>query len=167
MQSYFTFKKINLLASLLAFILIVAAIIIQIQYDLEPCPLCITQRIIFIITAFAFLFFAFFKPTKLAKLSHLIILSLVNVIGIIFALRHILIQGGWIKIPAECGVDLGYMFDNFPLTQAFNLLFQGAGDCSKIDWLLFGLTLPQLAFLWYFIFLVLTIYIYCRTQISE
>ena len=167
MQSYFTFKQINLLASFVAFTLIISAIIIQIQYELEPCPLCITQRIIFIISAFSFLFFAFLKPIKLVKLLHLIILSSVNLIGLIFAFRHILIQGGWIKVPAECGVDLGYMFENFPLTQAFNLLFQGAGDCSKIDWALFGLTLPQLAFLWYFIFLVITLYIYIKVHISE
>jgi disulfide bond formation protein DsbB len=84
----------------------------------------------------------------------------INFVGVIFSVRHILIQSRWIEVPAECGIDLDYMFDNFPLNEALNLLFQGAGDCSQIDWVMFGVTLPQLALIWYLIFIILTIFTY-------
>ncbi len=160
MQKIFTFKKINLLGALISFFLIMSAIFIQTQYNLEPCPLCITQRIIFIIIGCVFLSFAFFKVTKLIKVTHVILLISINCVGVIFSVRHILIQSGWIVVPAECGIDLDYMFDNFPLNEALNLLFRGAGDCSQIDWVMFGVTLPQLALIWYLIFIMLTIFIY-------
>ena len=52
------------------------------------------------------------------------------------------------------------MFENFPLTEAFSLLFKGTGDCSEIDWYFLGLTLPQLALIAYILFVIFTLYIY-------
>jgi disulfide bond formation protein DsbB len=78
----------------------------------------------------------------------------------VFAIRHIMIQSKWITVPAECGIDLDYMFENFPLIEAFSLLFKGTGDCSEIDWLFLGLTLPQLALIAYIMFGIITLYIY-------
>jgi disulfide bond formation protein DsbB len=157
-----TFKKINLLGAFLSFLLISVAIFLQITYELEPCPLCITQRIIFIVTGIIFLFFAFLNSTKFIKLIHLLSLFITNTVGIIFSIRHIFIQNKWVTVPAECGIDLNYMFENFPLTEAFNLLFVGAGDCSEIDWTFLGITLPQLALIWYLFFIIFSIFIFRR-----
>ena len=159
-----TFKKINFIGAFLSFLLISIAIVLQIVYELEPCPLCITQRIIFIITGILFLFFYFIKPSKFVKLTHLTSLLITNIAGVVFSIRHIFIQNNWVTVPAECGIDLDYMFENFPLTEAFNLLFIGAGDCSEIDWTFFGITLPQLALIWYLFFIILTIFIYRRVN---
>ncbi len=160
MKFNLSFKVINLLAALFSFFLVVAALYIQNRFQLEPCPLCITQRIIFIVAGSAFFFFSFFSPLKIIKIFHLIVLLLINFTGVVFSVRHILIQSKIISGPAECGLDLSYMFDSFPLSEAFELLFRGAGDCSTIDWTLFGVTLPQLALLNYLLFVFVTIYIY-------
>jgi disulfide bond formation protein DsbB len=56
------------------------------------------------------------------------------------------------------------MFENFPLTKAFSLLFKGAGDCSEIDWSFLGITLPQLALIAYIMFGMLTFYIYKKIK---
>ena len=137
-----------------------AALYMEHMMHLEPCPLCITQRIIFIVAGSAFFFFSFFSPLKIIKIFHLIALLLINFTGVVFSVSHILIQSKIISVPAECGLDLDYMFDSFPLSEAFELLFRGAGDCSSIDWTLFGITLPQLALLNYLLFILVAIYIY-------
>ena len=160
MQNFLTFKKINLFGSLLAFILVGLAVVIQTQFNLEPCPLCVSQRIVFILIGFLFLLFSFFNPSQLIRFIHLISLLIANIVGMIFAIRHIMIQSKWITVPAECGIDLDYMFENFPLIEAFSLLFKGTGDCSEIDWLFLGLTLPQLALIAYIMFGIITFYIY-------
>jgi disulfide bond formation protein DsbB len=160
MQNYLTFKRINLFGSLLAFILVGIAVAIQTQFNLEPCPLCVTQRIVFIVIGCLFLVFSFLKPNQVIKIVHFVSILITNIVGIVFAVKHILIQSKWIIVPAECGIDLNYMFENFPLTEAFSLLFQGTGDCSEIDWLFLGLTLPQLALIAYIMFSILTFYIY-------
>ena len=160
MQNFLTFKRINLFGSLLAFILVVVAVAIQTQFNLEPCPLCVSQRIVFIVIGFLFFLFSFLKPNQLIKFIHVLTLLTANIVGIVFAIRHIMIQSKWITVPAECGIDLDYMFENFPLTEAFSLLFKGTGDCSEIDWLFLGLTLPQLALIAYIMFVIFTLYIY-------
>mgnify|MGYP006074232267 FL=1 len=160
MQTFLTFKKINLLGALLSFLLVGLALTIQTQFNLEPCPLCVSQRIVFILIGLLFLVFSFLNPTRLIKFIHLVSLLVVNIAGIVFAIKHILIQGKWITVPAECGIDLDYMFENFPIREAFSLLFKGTGDCSEIDWLFLGLSLPQLALIAYIMFCVITFYIY-------
>ncbi|MBT5573713.1 MAG: disulfide bond formation protein B [Nitrosomonadales bacterium] len=164
MKFNFSFKAINLLAATFSFFLVFLAIFIQENFELEPCPLCITQRIIFIVGGGAFFIFSFFNPSKIARILHLIVLLLINFMGVVFSVRHILIQSKLISVPAECGLDLNYMFDSFPLAEAFELLFRGAGDCSSIDWTLFGITLPQLALLSYLVFIFVTLYIYKKYQ---
>ena len=160
MQTFLTFKKINLLGALLSFLLVGLALTIQTQFNLEPCPLCVSQRIVFILIGLLFLVFSFLNPTRLIKFIHLVSLLVVNIAGIVFAIKHILIQGKWITVPAECGIDLDYMFENFPIREAFSLLFKGTGDCSEIDWLFLGFTLPQLALISYIMFSILTVYIF-------
>ena len=164
MQNFLSFKKINLFGSLLAFILVGLAVAIQAQFNLEPCPLCVTQRIVFIVIGCLFLLFSFFSPNQFIRFTHLTSLLIANIVGIIFATKHILIQSKWIIVPAECGIDLDYMFENFPLTEAFSLLFKGTGDCSEIDWVFLGVTLPQLALIAYIMFGALTFYIYKKIK---
>lgn len=164
MQNFLTFKRINLFGSFLAFILVVVAVAIQTQFNLEPCPLCVSQRIVFIVIGFLFFLFSFLKPNQLIKFIHVLTLLTANIVGIVFAIRHIMIQSKWITVPAECGIDLDYMFQNFPLTEAFSLLFKGTGDCSEIDWLFLGLTLPQLALIAYIMFVIFTLYIYNKIK---
>ena len=164
MKNLTSFSKVNLFGAILSFIMIGVALLIQLIYKLEPCPLCITQRIIFIAIGFIFLFFLFLKHSFLTRISHLLILASASTAGIIFSGRHIMIQENWITVPAECGIDLDYMFENFPLTQAMNLLFKGTGDCSSIDWSFIGITFPQLALMGYLIFLTIAIITFLKIK---
>jgi disulfide bond formation protein DsbB len=159
-----SFKKANIFGAIIAFLMIILALTIQLYFDLEPCPLCITQRIIFIVIGVLFIIFSLLPFNQIIKLSHLISIVSAGLVGVIFSIRHILIQAKIIEIPAECGIDLDYMFENFPLTEAVNLLFKGTGDCSEIDWTFFGITLPQMALLGYIFFITYTIYIYFKVK---
>ena len=164
MKNLTTFTKVNLFGAILSFIMIGAALLIQLIYQLEPCPLCITQRIIFIIIGLIFVFFLFLKHNPLTRIIHLLLLGTASIAGVIFSVRHIMIQEKWIAIPAECGIDLEYMFENFPLSQAMNLLFKGTGDCSSIEWSFIGITLPQLALMGYLLFLTIAFITFLKVK---
>jgi protein dithiol:quinone oxidoreductase len=157
-------KRASLIGAFLSFLMIASAILIQLNFDLEPCPLCITQRIIFIVIGVLFLAFYFLPHNKIFRYLQAITIILSGVAGVIFSVRHILIQAKMIEIPAECGIDLNYMFENFPLSEAINLLFKGTGDCSQIDWTFIGLTLPQMALIGYLFFITYTIYVFFTAQ---
>ena len=159
-----TFKRSNIYAALLSFLMIVAALWIQLTYQLEPCPLCITQRIIFIVLVLLFVFFVWLPLNFFVRIIYLIAIGITSMAGLIFSVRHVLIQQKYITVPAECGIDLDYMFENFPLMEAFNLLFQGTGDCSKVDWTFYGLSLPMMAFLGYLFFLIYALFIFKKIK---
>jgi len=131
-----------LVGFLTCFGLVALALWIQTQYHLEPCPLCISQRIVFMAMGVLFLIAAIVRrfPAVFAALQVLTALG-----GAGVAVRHWWIQAHRENMVADCGVGFDYMFENFPLKKALTLVFRGTGDCAAIDWTLLGLTIPQLA----------------------
>jgi protein dithiol:quinone oxidoreductase len=150
MLEFLTGKTGYLLGFILCFLIVGLALVIQTTYDLEPCPLCITQRIVFMSLGVLFLTAAFIPPVSLFKkvFAGLQVLTAVGGMGV--AIRHWYLQANKESLIADCGVGFDYMFENFPLEKAFKLLFRGTGDCAAIDWTFLGLTLPQLGLISFF-----------------
>ncbi|MSQ80432.1 MAG: disulfide bond formation protein B [Candidatus Methylopumilus sp.] len=161
MKNFFlSHKQAHLIAFFAAYFLVALAIVIQKKFNLEPCPLCITQRIIFMVLGGLFLIISFIKPNLLIKKVSLFFLSLTSIVGMIFSFKHILIQSKAIDVPSECGVDLNYMFENFPFSKALNLLFKGTGDCSHIDWTFLGITIPELSLMAFILFFIYAMFLF-------
>jgi len=118
------------------------ALWIQTQYGLEPCPLCISQRIMFMSLGVLFLLAALL-PKCLKLQSLLQVITSLGGAGV--AVRHWWIQAHKDEMIADCGVGFDYMFENFPLEKALTLVFKGTGDCAAIDWTFLGLTIPQMS----------------------
>ena len=154
-------NHLKLISGVISILLVILSVIIQENFNLEPCPLCITQRVIFLASGITFLLF-YFKSIN--KILELLVLGIINLTGLIFAFRHVLIQRKVINIPAECGIDLEYMFDNFPLREVFELIFRGTGDCSEIDWSFLGLTIPEWSAIWFLILMAMTFTNYKRNS---
>ena len=124
--------------------IVISALVIQTVYKLEPCPLCITQRMFFMGLGVLFLMGAFIKPATLLKKIFTVLQVLTALGGAGWAMRHWYLQANKESMIADCGVGFDYMFENFPLKKMFTLIFKGTGDCAAIDWTFLGLTLPQL-----------------------
>ena len=135
-----------LLGFLLSFGLVALALVIQTQYKLEPCPLCISQRIIFMGLGVLFLIAAIHHPQKPAWVKLYALLQILTALGGAgVAIRHWWLQVHKDQMLVDCGVGFDYMFDNFPLKKALMLVFRGTGDCATIDWTFLGFSIPQLA----------------------
>jgi len=160
MNEFLKGKNGYLLGFVACFGLVALALVIQTSYKLEPCPLCITQRIIFMTLGVLFLITAFIKPAIIWKKIFTGLLVLAALSGIGVAVRHWYLQANKESMIADCGVGFDYMFENFPLKKAFTLLFRGTGDCAAIDWTLLGLTLPQLALISFAAFAAYAIYLF-------
>ncbi len=138
-------KRGYLLGFVACFGLVGLALAIQTHYQLNPCPLCISQRMVFMGLGVLFLIAAFIKPaTILGKLLTLLqVLTALGGAGV--AIRHWWLQAHRDTMIADCGVGFDYMFENFPLQKALKLVFRGTGDCASIDWTFLGLSIPQMA----------------------
>lgn len=142
LNTLLTGRRGYFLGFIASFGLVGLALWIQTHYSLEPCPLCITQRIVFMSLGILFLVAGLVNkfPKIFAGLQ--VITALV---GVGWASRHWWIQAHRESMIADCGVGFDYMFENFPLKKALSLVFKGTGDCAAIDWTFLGLTIPQMA----------------------
>ncbi|MDP1595256.1 MAG: disulfide bond formation protein B [Methylotenera sp.] len=132
------------------------ALWIQTRYNLEPCPLCISQRIMFMALGVLFLLAAIFKQT-LKFFAALQVVAALGGAGV--AIRHWWIQAHRESMIADCGVGFDYMFENFPLEKALKLVFKGTGDCAAIDWTFLGLTIPQMSLIAFVGFGIYAVYL--------
>ncbi|MES2499780.1 MAG: disulfide bond formation protein B [Pseudomonadota bacterium] len=158
----FTGRNGYLLGFVLCFGIVTLALVIQTTYKLEPCPLCITQRMVFMGLGVLFLIAAFIPPANILKKIFAVLQVLTSLGGAGVAIRHWYLQANRESMIADCGVGFDYMFENFPLQKAFKLLFRGTGDCAAIDWTFLGLTLPQLGLISFLGFAAYAIYLVTR-----
>ena len=117
---------------------------LQTYQGLVPCQLCILQRYAFVVIALVALLAGLFNPRGIALKIWGGLLSLVAIAGGSVSVRQSWLQHN----PPEsiaCGPDLDYMVSHFPLSDVLPKLFHGEGDCSKVDWALFGLSMAEWA----------------------
>jgi disulfide bond formation protein DsbB len=112
---------------------------LQFVEGLEPCPLCISQRLAILATGIVFLLAAIHGR---GRQGYAVLAGLTALIGACISIRHIWIQ----HLPAdevpECGPGLEYVFNHFPLADTIKMMLSGTGDCAKIDWTLLGFSIP-------------------------
>ncbi|GAA5315909.1 MAG: disulfide bond formation protein B [Candidatus Pelagadaptatus aseana] len=136
-------RQTNLLISIgcLGMILI-AVFYMQAKLGLHPCPLCITQRI-FVASTGLIAFIAFLhNPGKQGVRLYALLGIISAAIGGAVSLRHVWLQNLPDDLVPACGPGLDYMFENFPLQEAIQLLLQGDGNCADVVWTFLGLSIP-------------------------
>lgn len=109
---------------------------------LEPCPLCISQRIGILLTGVVFLIAGLHNPGIAGVKAYSILGALTALAGGAISVRHVWLQHLPPEEVPECGPGLEYIFNNFPLTQTLKLMLSGTGDCAKVDWTFWGLSMP-------------------------
>ncbi len=114
----------------------------QFVEEMEPCPLCISQRIAILITGLVFLVAAIHNPKACGLKTYSIVGAITALCGAAISIRHVWIQ----NLPAdeipECGPGLSYVFENFPIIDSIKLMLSGTGDCAEVLWTFLGLSIP-------------------------
>lgn len=124
---------------------------------LEPCPMCVLSRYIFIAIAAVALVAAIHGPRALALKVYGALVVLLALGGIGVSARHSYLQHFPPQVES-CGTDLEFLLNAFPLSQALPKIFAGTGSCSKVAWKFLGLSIPEWALVWFAIFAALAIW---------
>ena len=124
------------------------ALYVQYGMQLEPCPLCVLQRIAVIALGMIFLVAALHNPAGKGRFAYAGLLSVAMLGGIVVAGRHVWLQSLPPDRVPECGPGLDYMLETFPFTEALRMVFTGSGECAEIDWQFLGLSMPAWVLLW-------------------
>lgn len=137
-----TSRRVYLAGMLMCIALLLAAAYFQHILLLEPCPLCILQRLMVIVVGGLFLLAFVHNPRGVGNRIYGALIALSAAIGGAISARHVWLQ----NLPPEqvpsCGPGLNFMLENFPLRRTIELVFRGSGECAEVDWSLLGLTIP-------------------------
>ena len=144
-----TRRHLLLTGFLISVLLIVYVLYTQYVLGLEPCPLCILQRVAVIALGISFLLLALRPPPrKQSKFLASLLLVMISSAGVGIAARHVWLQNlPPDKVPG-CGPGLDFMMSNFPLSEALEMVFSGSGECAEISWSFAFLSMPAWALIW-------------------
>jgi len=131
-------------------LLIGYAVFLQFSAHLEPCPLCIFQRIAFAALGLVFLLAGLHAPRGAGgRRAWGALALLAAAAGIGIAGRHVWLQ----HLPADqvpmCGPGLDFLTEAMPLTSVIRTVLTGSGECANVDWTFLGLSMPEWSLLWF------------------
>jgi disulfide bond formation protein DsbB len=142
MNIFSTARGANAAGFLVCCALTAYALYAQNALGLEPCPLCIFQRIAVICLGLLFLIAAVHAAGPLVRRLYAILIGLTALVGSGVAGRQLWLQA----LPPErvpaCGPGLDFMLEAFPVGEMLMTVLSGSGECAKVDWTLFGLSMP-------------------------
>jgi len=129
-------QPINAVLGGLCLGLVGMALAIEVGLGMEPCPLCLFQRVAFVVMGGVLLLGVVLPGWTVGLLAGSAALA-----GIALAWRHLWLQ----SLPADevpaCGPGLGYLVDAFPLADVVTMVLAGSGECAEVDRIL-GVSIP-------------------------
>jgi disulfide bond formation protein DsbB len=137
-----TARQGNLLGFLACAGLLAFAYYAQYVMHLEPCPLCIFQRVGVLAIGLLFLIAAAQDPVGWGRRVVAALLALAALATIGVAARHLYIQSLPPGAIPSCGASLDFMLKVFPLSDVLVKVLSGSGECAKIGWRFLGLSMP-------------------------
>jgi len=126
---------------------------------LEPCPLCIFQRIGLIgLGIISFIAFLHNPKTNGMKRLYAFLGSLSILWSAGVAARHVWLQNlPPDKVPS-CGPGLDYWLETLPMKSVFQQVLSGSGECAKVDWTFLGQSLPVWSLVFFSILLLVSLW---------
>jgi disulfide bond formation protein DsbB len=118
------------------------ALYAQYVLGLQPCPLCIFQRIATIVTGILFLVATIHNPRGSGARVYGALIALAALGGMLISARHVWIQAQPPGTVAACGADLNYLLEIMPVTDVISKVLTGSGECGTVDWTFLGLSMP-------------------------
>ncbi len=144
-------RQVNLGAVIVCAAMMGYALYSQHVVGLDPCPMCIFQRIALIATGLVFLAGVVYNARAWGRYVFAALFLLAAGTGVALAGRHVYLQNlPPDQVPA-CGPSLDYMLDAFPLTEVLRKVFVGSGECAEILWQFLGLSMPAWVLIWFVI----------------
>jgi disulfide bond formation protein DsbB len=140
---------------------------LQYAKGLEPCPLCLFQRGFFYAVLIVFALAALHGPRGKGRIAYGALAALFAAGGAATAARQVWLQ----HLPADkvpqCGPDLFFMLENFPLSQALQKLVAGTGECAVVDWRFLGLSIAEWSLAWFCFFFLYALWLAARGSVSR
>jgi len=119
---------------------------LQYVQGLDPCPLCLVQRGFFYAVGGVLLLAALHGRGRAVYGS---LAALFAAGGFAAAARQVWLQHLPPERVPQCGPDLYFMLENFPLSRTLKTLVSGTGECAVVDWTFLGFSIAEWSLGWF------------------
>ncbi|HEY1891302.1 MAG TPA: disulfide bond formation protein B [Steroidobacteraceae bacterium] len=141
-------RPLNFAGFLICAGLIGYALYAQFKLGLEPCPLCIFQRIGILALGVVFLIAALHNPRGRGTRIYAVLVAIAALATAAVAARQLYIQHLPPGAIPSCGAPLSMMMKFMPLTTVIRKVLTGSGECSIVNWTFLGLAMPAWVLIW-------------------
>lgn len=131
---------------------------------LDPCPLCILQRVAFIVIGAVALAAVIHRPGRRGWTVYGSLLTLVSVVGGGIAAWQVYLQHLPKNLVPQCGPGLDYMLEALPLSKILPMIFKGSGECAEVTWTFLGLSIAEWALGWFLLFAIAGVVAFIRRR---
>jgi len=116
---------------------------------LDPCPLCILQRMAMIALGIVFAVAALHSPRGAGARVYAAFGALAALAGAGISGWHVRLQNlPESQVPA-CGPGFDWIMESNGWLQGLSVIFSGSGECAEIDWTFLGLSMPAWVLVWF------------------
>ncbi len=143
-------RLVNLAGVALCAALMAYAIYSQLRLGLEPCPLCIFQRIGIALLGVVFLAAALHHPGGRGRYLYALAIAVTALATLLVAARHVYVQSLPPGTLPSCGAPLAVLLKFTPVWEVVRKVLTGSGECGEVNWRFLGLAMPAWVLLWAF-----------------
>ena len=142
-------RRLSNLAGLTACAALLAyALYTQFYQGLDPCPLCIFQRIGVALLGLVFLGAALHHPSGRARYVYALATGLAALLTFAVAARQVYVPSLPPGSLPSCGAPLAVLLKFTPLWQVVRKVLTGSGECGVVNWRFLGLAMPAWVLIW-------------------
>lgn len=135
-------RVLNLAGFLACVALLAYALYSQFSLHLEPCPLCIFQRIGIAVTGLIFLSAALHDPRAGGRRVYAVLIGVAALATCAVAARHLYVQSLPPGSLPSCGAPLSVLLKFTPVFEVIKKVLTGSGECGEVNWRFLGLAMP-------------------------
>ena len=136
-------RSINLASfGICLFSLILAKYYFEEFLGLEPCYLCITQRVFLLLAGIIFLISTIHNPKNLFKKVYSYVAIFFCSAGAYFSTKQLYLQSLPEDQVPQCGPPVEYLLETFSGFEVISMLVQGDGNCAKVQWEFLFISMP-------------------------
>jgi disulfide bond formation protein DsbB len=127
--------------------LVVVSLYVQHVLGIEPCPLCIIQRFMYLGLIPVFFAAAIVPSGSRSQRALFRTAAVITLGGVGIAGYQSYLQLSPAPLVAQCSASLSYMLDSLAATELLAQLLNATGDCSDTSFRILGLTMAQASLL--------------------
>jgi disulfide bond formation protein DsbB len=162
MKVFFASRALFIYGLLLVVLSLSYAIYLQFFKSIEPCSLCVFQRLAYVVYALVVVVALIHHPERWGLRVYAFITLLPLSLGLLLSVRQAWIQ----SLPADhvpgCGPGLNFLLQEFAVSKVVRVVWAGSSDCAIVTWRFLNLSMAVWSALLFCVLILLSLIVLLR-----